>query len=81
LEKSFDNVERRYVSTVRAQQDYEKVQKTVNEAVKQHPALQDRANVVLDAARAKFDAAKGSAGAFVPIKFGRVFNAGSDSAK
>ena len=34
LEKSFDNLERRYVSTVRAQQDFEKVQNTVNAAVR-----------------------------------------------
>ncbi len=64
LEKSFDNLERRYVSTVRAQQDFEKVQNTVNSAVAQNPQLQDRANVVLDSARAKFDAAKGSAAGF-----------------
>jgi len=67
LEKSFDNLERRYVSTVRAQQDFEKVQNTVNAAVAQNPALQDRANVVLDAAREKFDAAKGSATGFNAI--------------
>jgi hypothetical protein len=64
LEKSFDNLERRFVTTVRAQQDYEKVQNSVNAAVAQNPALQDRANVVLAAAAAKFDAASGSASTF-----------------
>ncbi|WP_420133955.1 phage tail length tape measure family protein, partial [Rhodopseudomonas sp.] len=46
-EKRFEAIERRYVATVRAQQDYEKVQRQVNAAVAQNPALQDRANVVL----------------------------------
>src|SRR5580765_2003146 len=50
LEKSFGGLERRYVDTVRAQQDYQKVQEKVNAAVAQNPALQDRANVVLAAA-------------------------------
>jgi hypothetical protein len=61
LEKSFDSLERRYVTTVRAQQDFEAVQTKVNAAVAQNPALQERANVVLDAAKAKLEAASGSA--------------------
>src|SRR3954466_11998050 len=67
LEKSFDSLERKFVSTVRAQQDYAKVQDTVNQAVKQNPELQERANAVLESAREKFDAAKGSAGGFNAI--------------
>lgn len=50
LEKAFGGLERRYVDTVRAQQDYQKVQEKVNAAVAQNPALQERANVVLAAA-------------------------------
>ncbi len=61
LEKSFDSLERRFVTTVKAQQDFEKVQNTVNAAVAQNPALQERANVVLEAAAARFEAARGSA--------------------
>jgi hypothetical protein len=64
LENAFGRLETRFVSTIKAQQDYEKVQNTVNAAVAQNPALQDRANVVLEAAKAKYDAASGSAGAF-----------------
>jgi hypothetical protein len=63
LRNPFDSLERRYVSSVRAQQDYQAVQDKVNAAVAQHPELQDRANVVL-AAAAAFDAAKGSADSF-----------------
>ena len=52
LEKSFGSLERRYVDTVRAQQDYAKVQEKVNAAVAQNPELQERANVVLAAGQA-----------------------------
>jgi hypothetical protein len=64
LESSFSKLESRYVTTVAAQQNYAKVQDTVNAAVAQNPALQDRANTLLDAAAAKFGAASGSATAF-----------------
>ena len=62
LEKSFGNLERRYVDTVRAQQDYQKVQEKVNAAVAQNPALQDRANVVLAAASDHYDKLASRAG-------------------
>jgi hypothetical protein len=47
LEKSFSSLERRYNTQVRAQQDFEKVQRQVNAAVAANPALQQRANDVL----------------------------------
>lgn len=50
LEKQFSSLERRFNETVRKQQDYEKVQRQVNAAVAQNPALQARANEVLRAA-------------------------------
>lgn len=54
LEKSFDSLERRYVTTVRAAQDYANVQAKVAAAVAQNPALQERANVVLAAATDRY---------------------------
>lgn len=50
LEKSFSDLERRYISGLKAQQDYEKIQRTVNAAVEQNPELQSRANAVMAAA-------------------------------
>lgn len=47
LDRQFGSLERRYNSTLRAQQDYEKVQRQVNAAVAQNPALQGRANDIL----------------------------------
>lgn len=63
LDKAFANLERRFDSTIRAQQDYEKVQAKVNAAVAQNPELQERANNVLAKAAEHFDKAKGTAGA------------------
>lgn len=61
LGRTFDAMERKYVAGVKAQQNYEKVQRQVNAAVAQNPALADRANAVLDAAKEKFErAASGS---------------------
>jgi hypothetical protein len=53
-ERRFEALERRYVDTVRAQQEYDKVQRMVNAAVAQNPALQERANVVLASARERY---------------------------
>src|SRR4051794_4816895 len=39
--------ERRFDTALRAQQDFERVQRQMNAAVAQNPALQDRANAVL----------------------------------
>lgn len=61
LDGKFASIERRYVAQVRAQQDYEKVQRQVNAAVAQNPALQDRANTVLTAAKQKLDQVTGGA--------------------
>jgi len=55
LDQKFASIERKYVAQVRAQQDYEKIQRQVNAAVAQNPALQDRANVVLAAAKERHD--------------------------
>lgn len=63
LDKAFANLERRFDSTIRAQQDYEKVQAKVNAAVAQNPELQERANNVLAKAAEHFDKAKGAGGA------------------
>jgi phage-related minor tail protein len=61
LEKRFDSIERRYNATIRAQQEYDKVQRQVNAAVQQNPALQDRANAVLAAARDRLNQVTGAA--------------------
>ena len=61
LETRFASIERRYVAQVRAQQDYEKVQRQVNAAVSQNPALQERANAVLEAARQRMEKVTGAA--------------------
>jgi hypothetical protein len=60
LDQKFASIERRYVAQVRAQQDYEKVQRQVNAAVSQNPALQERANAVLAAAKDRHDQLAGS---------------------
>src|SRR3990167_7092683 len=70
LTKSFDGLERRYVSTVRRQQDYQKVQDKVNDAVKQHPELQARANTVLANAALRFGQAGVGARAFAAATSG-----------
>jgi hypothetical protein len=60
LEKSFASIERRYVAGVAAQQQYEKIQRQVNAAVAQNPALQERANAILAAAAQRHDALSNS---------------------
>lgn len=57
LDSRFASLERRFVSTIRQQQDYQKVQRDVNAAVAQNPALQGRANAVLAAAAIRYDQA------------------------
>lgn len=56
LDQKFAAIERRYVAQVKAQQDLERVQRQVNAAVSLNPALQDRANAVLAAAEARYNA-------------------------
>ncbi len=56
LDQKFAAIERKYVAQVRAQQDYEKIQRQVNAAVAQNPALQERANVVLAQVAARLNA-------------------------
>lgn len=57
LSDSFAKTERRFNSSIRAQQDFEKVQRQMNMAVAQNPALQARANAVLALAATHFDQA------------------------
>jgi hypothetical protein len=64
LEKSFNNLERRYISTVRAQQDYNRVAEKVNDAIKQNPALAERGNAVMQAAQAQYIRAAQGAGTY-----------------
>lgn len=59
LDQKFGAIEKRYVATVRAQQEYDKTQRMVNAAVAQNPALQDRANAVMAAAAERLRAANG----------------------
>lgn len=54
LDQKFAQLERRYNSQIRAEQDYEKVKRQVNAAVAQNPALQDRANALLAQAADKY---------------------------
>lgn len=56
LDSKFASIERRYVDGVKAQQDYAKIQNTVNAAVAQNPALTDRANAVLASAKQRYEA-------------------------
>jgi phage-related minor tail protein len=51
LDNAFAKLERRYVDGVRQQQEFANVQRSINAAVAQNPALQERSNVVLAAAR------------------------------
>lgn len=55
LDSKFASIERRYVDGVKAQQDYAKIQNTVNAAVAQNPALTERANAVLAAAKQRYE--------------------------
>lgn len=64
LDRTIDQLERKFVQGVKAQQDYEKVQRQVNAAVAQNPALQDRANVILDSARKKYEEATAGTSVF-----------------
>lgn len=54
LEKTFANLERRYVTSVRSTQDYDKVLSQLRSVVQQHPELLNRANVVLAAAAERY---------------------------
>lgn len=64
LDSKFASIERRYNDQVKALQDFQKVQNTVNAAVAQNPALQDRANTVLAAAKQRYDDLTGTQSAF-----------------
>ena len=61
-DKTFASIEAKFISGIKAQNDYAKVQAQVNAAVSQNPALQDRANVVLAAAAARMAAVSNAAG-------------------
>jgi hypothetical protein len=64
LDSKFASIERRYNDQVKALQDYQKIQNTVNAAVAQNPALQDRANTVLAAAKQRYSDLTGTQSAF-----------------
>lgn len=55
LDQKFASIEKRYIAGVAAQAQYEKTQRLVNAAVAQNPALQDRANAILAAAKDRHD--------------------------
>lgn len=57
LADAVSKAERRWNTAIRAQQDFEKVQRQMNLAVAQNPALQSRANAVLALASQHFDQA------------------------
>jgi hypothetical protein len=57
LENKFASLERRFQTTAAQSAQYEKIQNQVNLAVANNPALQERANAVLDAAKEKFSGA------------------------
>ncbi len=54
VENRFASLERRFQTTAAQSAQYEKIQKDVNLAVAQNPALQDRANEILKAAEARY---------------------------
>jgi hypothetical protein len=60
LEQSLERLERRFNTGLRAQQDYQKVADQLNKVVAQNPALQQRANDVLQNAAQYFE--QGAAG-------------------
>src|SRR5262252_3660019 len=55
LQKQFESNERRFSPTLRAQQDFAKLQTQTNAAVAQNPALQERANAMLANAAVHYD--------------------------
>jgi len=63
LEGRFASLERRFGTTQGQADQYNKIQKDVNKALEQNPALQDRANEVLAAASERFTQAHSAAGA------------------
>jgi hypothetical protein len=54
FEGRFASLERRFQTTAAQSAQYEKIQRDVNLAVANNPALQERANAVLDAAKSKY---------------------------
>src|SRR6266568_930897 len=64
MAKSLEQLERRFVSGAREQQEFAKVQRQVNMILAQNPALQDRANKVLEEAHGRLSKATESTGGF-----------------
>lgn len=56
--QALERTERRFNATLRAQQDFEKVQRDLNRVVAQHPELQGRVNTALALAAEKFGIGK-----------------------
>lgn len=54
-QRAVDALERKYFSTIRAQQEFERAQRAVNTAVADNPAITDRANRALAAAKDHYD--------------------------
>lgn len=76
MEKALAQNERRFNSALRSQQDFERVQKQVNAAVAQNPALQARANDVLRRAAEHYGQASAS-----QTLFSRGMQAANDNAQ
>lgn len=61
MERSLATLERRFISSSKATQDFEKVQRQLAMVTSQFPQAQERANAVLDAAAAKLSQTGGAA--------------------
>jgi len=57
LERTFNNQEKSYFPLIRAQEKYQRTVEVANNALKQNPALQERANALINAAQAQYIAA------------------------
>src|SRR5262245_41432536 len=62
MERSLQNLERRFVENARQAQDFQRVQEQLNRVTSQFPGLQDRANSVLGAAAEKLGIIQGATG-------------------
>lgn len=70
LDRQFLNLQRRFDENFRKQQDYEKVQRQVNAAIAQNPALLERGNKVIAQAAIHYGQASVSARAFMSVTQG-----------
>jgi hypothetical protein len=70
LADSVAKAERQFNSALRAQQDFEKIQRQMNAAVAQNPALQERANAVLALAAERYGQMSAASKAFAAATSG-----------